>query len=151
MIQFLTFTLSVLLNFSSPNSNTIKPINKILYIIENSCLESDSTEFATLFVYRPRNALFGPTYDMYIDDAEMTGKLFIKKIKGNTYREIKIYNEGEHVFWAKTLEAKVSVKVNIKFGKVYYLRCGFTQGVIKNRPKLEFVDQGEGEREYKKQ
>ncbi len=151
MLQFLTVILCVFLSFLSLNSNTIKPTSQNLDIVENSCFQSDSTKFATLFVYRPKNALFGPTYDMHVDDSEMTGKLFIKKVKGNTYREIKIYSEGEHAFWAKTLEEKVSVKVDIKFGKVYYLRCGFAQGVIRNRPKLEFVDQSEGEREYKKQ
>ena len=150
MVPFLSLTLFAVLNISSSHLNTVKSTTKSWCLIENSSLESDTTDFATLLVYRPKNALFGPTYDMYVDDSEMTGKLFIKKIKGNTYREIKIYKEGQHVFWAKTLEEKVSVKVNIKFGKTYYLRCGFTQGVIKNRPKLEFVDQEEGEREYKK-
>ena len=103
MVPFLSLTLFAVLNISSSHLNTVKSTTKSWCLIENSSLESDTTDFDTLLVYRPKNALFGPTYDMYVDDSEMTGKLFIKKIKGNTYREIKIYKEGQHVFWAKTL------------------------------------------------
>ena len=149
MIKILTCSLSIILNASSYPMRICHLATESFSFKENTQLESDTTDYATLFVYRPKNLLFGPTYDIYIDDSEMSGKLFIKKIKGNTYREIKIYKEGEYTFWAKALEEKVSVKVNVKFGNSYYLRCGFSQGVIRNRPKLEFVDIDEGEKEFK--
>lgn len=140
----------MILNISLNTNIFSHSITSNFPVVKNTQLQSDTSDYATLFVYRPKNALFGPTYDMYIDDSEMSGKLFLKKIKGNTYHEIKIKKEGEYRFWAKTFEETVSVKVNIKFGNSYYLRCGFSQGVIKNRPKLEFVDQEVGEREFKK-
>jgi len=150
MIKCSVFTLPFFLIFSFfyPDNINLKHANRFLH--ENLNVKSDTSNFAILFVYRPKTFGFGgPTYDMYVDDSEMSGKLFIEKIKGNFYREIKIYKEGEYTFWAKTLEEKVSVTVDIKFGKSYYLRCGFSQGVIRNRPKLEFVDEQIGEKEFK--
>ena len=44
---------------------------------------------------------------------------------------------------------KNSVMVNVKFGETYYLKCGFSQGVIANRPKPEFIDNETGEQEFK--
>jgi hypothetical protein len=80
----------------------------------------------------------------------MTGKLLLSQVKRNTYHELKIYKEGEYSLWTNPFYENLALKVNIQFGKAYYLRCGFTQGLAINKPKLKLVAQEKGEKEFKK-
>ena len=98
-------------------------------------LPSDTTKFATLYVYR--NKKFAGSmisYALRMDNPEMTGKV-LQTVKNNSFFIVKLYNEGQTILWAKT-ETKSSVMVNVKYGQSYYLRCAVSMGIMAGRPRV---------------
>jgi len=57
---------------------------------------------------------------------------------------IHLSHEGQVELWAKT-EKKASVKINVEFGKKYYLKCGVKEGIMEGRPELDLVTPDQGE------
>ena len=105
---------------------------------------SESSDFAILYVYRPKNfvgSLIG--YDMHIGDA------VICRAANNTGYEIKLYKEGQTEVWAKT-ESREAVTIDVKFGEEYFLRCGVTVGAFVGRPEFYLVNKVQGRSEFLK-
>jgi len=103
---------------------------------------SDTDHFALLYVYRLKDTVtFQPGYNLYMNDSA------ICHVRNRSKTALKLYKEGPTVFSAAT-EYKVSTTVNVKFGKVYFLRCGTIMGSITQVPHLEQVPYDKAIAEY---
>jgi hypothetical protein len=110
-------------------------------IVKDS-IQKTTDQYATLYVYRPKNfAGSAVGYDLHIDNE------IVCRVKNNTKYEVKIHKEGNVEIWAKT-EAKESVKLDIKYGEKYYLKCAITMGAFVGRPSLILVYPVQGELDY---
>ena len=99
---------------------------------------------AILYVYRNKGeAGLLINYNINVGDSA------ICKMKNNTKYEIDISKEGEFELWAAT-ESRRSVKLDVKFGNVYYLRCSMEMGIVVGRPALYLVDEHIGQAEFAK-
>jgi len=100
-----------------------------------------NVDYAVLNVYRYSG--IGPliNYDLHLGDSVLC------RVKNNFKTTLHITKEGLNSLWAKT-EAKSEVPVDIKMGKVYYLRCSVSMGLFVGRPNIELVDQYEGKSEF---
>ena len=98
--------------------------------------------YATVYVYRLKNYTGSLiSYNIHLNDSVLC------RIKNNTKYAIKVYKEGPGELWAET-EQKRKVKVDIKFGQSYYLRCGVSMGVFAGRPDLTLVYPEQGKLDY---
>jgi len=108
---------------------------------------SDSSQYATLYIYRSRKfSGSGNFFKLYMDDSETSGKL-LGKIKNGTHIELKLSVSEKVTFKAET-ELKKGVSLSPKAGKSYYLRCSIQRIFGYAKPVLEFVDEGIGKEEY---
>jgi hypothetical protein len=103
---------------------------------------ADTNQFATLFVYRPKNFVGSAiAYDLHLDNS------VVCRVKNNTKFEIKIRKEGQVEVWAKT-EKKESVLLNVKYGEKYFLKCSVEMGALVGRPGLTLIYPAQGELDY---
>jgi hypothetical protein len=101
-----------------------------------------SAPYATLYVYRPRNFVGSlESYNLHEADS------IICRVKNNSKYIIRLYQEGPAEIWAKT-EKKVSVKINVVFGKEYFLKCGLKGGIMTGRPEMELVYPEQGKLDF---
>lgn len=100
-----------------------------------------SLDYATLYVYRNGGAGALVGYNLYLGDS------LLCRVTNRFKQEIKINEEGSMELWAKT-ETKVSLPLDIKKGKSYYIRCGVSMGVMVGHPSLEKMGKQAGKREY---
>lgn len=108
----------------------------------NLTAKGDSFNNATLIIYRPHDINSrNNAFKVNIGDISF-------KIKNNSSSEIKIYKEGELSVNCKK-ETAAEVKVNIKFGEQYYIRCNLAFGIITARPVLTLVSPEIAENELK--
>jgi hypothetical protein len=98
-------------------------------------------DYAILNVYRYSGT--GPliSYDLYLGDS------IICRVKNNFKMTLHINKDGLNTLWART-EAKSEVPIDVKMGKIYYLRCGVTMGAFVGHPKLELIDPKIGKAEF---
>jgi hypothetical protein len=113
-----------------------------LALIQKADEQIDSTlDHAVLYVYR--NGGTGPLvgYNLYLGDSVLC------RVTSRFKQEIKISKTGEVELWAKT-ESRAAVPIELKKGKIYYLRCSVGMGIMVGRPSLELVGRKTGSREY---
>lgn len=122
------------------NENKLSPTDSILN-------QTDTTNYALLYVYRPKN--FSGSAMSY--DLKITNALFsdhpIGRVKNNSKFIVKLYQEGKTQLFAQT-ESKRAVLIDVKFGKKYYLKCGITIGVLVGRPELNLIYPEQGELDF---
>jgi hypothetical protein len=103
---------------------------------------ADTAKYAILYVYRPKSLqAMLMSYSIHLDDS------IICQVKNNSVQVIKLYKEGPAELWAKT-EAKKKVKINVKFGQEYFLKCTIHIGVVVPRPEVNLVQLEQGREEY---
>jgi len=103
-----------------------------------------TTPHATLRIYRLKDTVaFATAYYLHLDNDSV-----ICKARSRWAEAINIYKEGPATLWAKT-GARKELKLDIKTGETYYVRCGLVKGGLRNAPALELVDRQTGEAEYK--
>jgi hypothetical protein len=108
----------------------------------NMLTDSSGNQYATLYVYRPKDFVGSAiSYNLHAGDSE------ICKVKNNSKYAIHLFKEGELELWAKT-EKRESVKIDVKFGKKYYLKCGLKEGILEGRPVFELVIPEQGELDF---
>jgi hypothetical protein len=101
----------------------------------------DTTKYAILHLYRPRNPVGGLVgYNISLDDS------VIYKLKNNRKVAIKIYKEGPVKIWPGDEPKKVTI--NLKFGEEYFLKFGMVSGLVGARPELNLIDREQGRIEY---
>ena len=101
---------------------------------------------ATLYLYRLKDTTaFTTAYYLHLNKDSV-----ICKVKSSSYDEVYLYNEGPATIWAQT-ETRKELKLDVKNGEIYYIRCGLVKGSIRNVPVIELVDKHTGEAEFKKQ
>jgi hypothetical protein len=107
----------------------------------------DSTKYALLYVYRPKNIMgFAISYELKVNNEVFTD-MPVGRVKNNSKFVVKLYQEGMTEITART-ESKKAVKLNVKFGAKYYLKCGLTTGLFVGRPELNLVYPEQGELDY---
>lgn len=96
--------------------------------ITRSLIPEDA-QYALLYIYRPP-AFSGSiiSYTTHIDTAEV-------RMKNGSAYIIKILKEGPLTVWART-ESKKELKLDIKFGQVYFVRCAINMGAFVGVPYL---------------
>jgi len=108
---------------------------------------SDTTQYALLYVYRPKNMVgFAISYELKVSDS-ISSEVPVGRVKNNSKFVVKLTQEGMTDIIART-ESKKVVKLNVKFGAKYYLKCGITMGVMVGRPELNLVYPEQGELDY---
>lgn len=97
-------------------------------VANNSILKkakfSDTSKYAVLYLYRPKklsNSL--GNYFVYFDDNLMC------VAKNNSGYIFKILKEGTFEVKSKLLKDESAVKVNVKFGKAYYIKSSIKWGI----------------------
>ena len=132
---------------SSKSSDTSTLRGKEKLMIPSTSNACDSTRYALLYVYRPRNF----TGSAVVYDLKMTNpvakNLFVGRVKNNSKFVVKLHQEGTTEIFAVT-ESKRVVTINVKFGHKYYLKCGVTTGFFVGRPELNLVYPEQGELDF---
>lgn len=104
--------------------------------------KTDTSKFATLYVYRPvkfLNSLMN--YDLYLNGVSLC------TISNNCRYMIKIKQEGTAKLTAKIRGQEAEIPLEVKFGQEYYLRCACTWG-LKSEPVLSLVEKKTGKMEF---
>ena len=105
---------------------------------------SSTAPHATLRIYRLKDSVaLATAYYLHLD-----GDSVICKVKSRSTATVNIYKDGPVTLWAKT-EARRELKLDLKTGETYYIRCGLVKGSLRNIPVLELVNKQTGEAEYK--
>ena len=104
--------------------------------------EIPEADYALLYLYRP-NVYQGwmISYDIKLD-----GNLLFRAFN-NSKKIIKIKKEGLQTLSAIT-ESEVEFPLDIRFGKIYYIKSSVDMGVFVGRPMLEQVSAGTGKKEF---
>jgi hypothetical protein len=101
-------------------------------------------KYATLYIYRPMdNIVPTPFYKLHLDDSD------ICTVKSKWKDTINVYKEGEITLSAKT-EKLAALRLTVKPGGVYYIRCGVVESQFWMSPVIELVDETTGKEEFKK-
>ncbi len=111
------------------------------FIADNSEEELLDIDYAIINVYRYSGAGALVNYDLHLGDSVLC------RVKNNFKTTVHTKLEGLNSIWAKT-EAKAEIPVDIKYGKVYYIRCGIGMGFFVGQPTLELVDSKIGKAEF---
>ncbi len=94
--------------------------------------------YALLYVYRPKAFTGGIVqYNLHVDDEKVT------RVTNNSMEVIKLTKPGKTALWART-EARSEETLDVQMGKIYFLRCSVTMGVMVGQPRLELVDMEAG-------
>jgi hypothetical protein len=108
---------------------------------------SDTSKYAVVYIYRPgkfTNSL--GDYPVYFDNAAM---LVAKNNSGSIY---KILKEGKFEIKSKLLKDESSVKLDVKFGRTYYVKSmihwGITSRLYNFRLEMAIVSPEHGQAEF---
>ncbi len=98
---------------------------------------------ANIFIYRLKDtiALAGSYY------IRMNSDSVICETKSKSRDSLSLFKEGPVTLWAKKGEHK-ELRLDVKFGETYYVRCGVVKEGLKQVPVLELVDKATGAAEY---
>lgn len=100
---------------------------------------SSHPDYAVIYFWRDSGSIV--TYDVHIGDTK------VYRSRPDTKAEVKVYDEGEIVIWAKT-EAKDELPVTVKKGRDYYIWTGVTAGYFVGHPLFVRVAEETGRTEY---
>jgi hypothetical protein len=99
--------------------------------------------YATLYIYRLRDTTMMATgYKVHLDNDSV-----ICNVKGRSRDSIDLYKEGTITLWAET-EKRQDLKLDVKSGHSYYVRCGLKSGELRMIPVLQLMDNNPGMAEY---
>jgi len=141
-------------NSVSPCHNIIANIYKIdgLEMVPNKApVDSalNSSEYATLHIYRKNGEGSSKKYDLYLDNT------LICRAQNRWKESIKITQERAYILWVETEEEeKLELPITIQLGKEYYIRCSVKMEIYVGipfplgQPKIELVDNLTGKREF---
>jgi hypothetical protein len=120
------------------------PYYKIKPSIETAPTDNINADYATLYIYRLRDTLatISSGYNLHMDKDSV-----ICSVKSNSREPVKIYKDGPLTIWAKK-EKRVELKLNLKTGETYYIRCGVAHGEMGLVPVMELIDKTTGAAEY---
>lgn len=105
-------------------------------------LIADTASYALLYVYRPMSLKgIGLPYAVHVNEEE------ICTVGAKSCHKIKYYEEGPAKIWG-TIEKRAEERLNIKFGKAYFIRCEVGDGVWVGRPLITVMDPNKGYTEY---
>ncbi len=111
-------------------------------LLEMETDEADpSLDYAVLYIYRNMGTGALVNYNVHLGDS------LICRVSNRFKQKIIIHKEGQTELWAKT-ESKVSLPVDIRHGRSYYIRCGVATGVVVGRPTLDLVSKQAGIKEF---
>lgn len=103
--------------------------------------ELDTSKYAILYLYRPRNPVGGLVgYNIKFDDST------ICKLKNNRKFSMRLYKEGIFKIWPANEEKKIDIKV--KFGEEYYVKFMMVSGLVGAHPELNLINPEQGRIEY---
>ena len=109
---------------------------------DNNVSTANNT-YALLYIYRLKDTIaLVSSHEVHLDNDSV-----ICTVKGKSRDSVKIYKEGEITLWSK-IEKRQELKLNVKPGGSYYIRCGLVKGEIRMIPVLELVDEKTGKAEY---
>jgi len=103
--------------------------------------QPDASKYATLYLYRPKNAVGGLVgYNIKLDDS------IICKLKNNKRFSIRLYQEGPIKIWPNNEEKKMEIKV--KSGEEYFVKFMMVSGLVGAHPELNLINPEQGRAEY---
>jgi hypothetical protein len=121
------------------------PAYSIKKTIKNKTLIPDNKNCAMLYIYRLKDTLALVTsYNVHLNDDSV-----ICSVKSKSRDSIKLKKEGTITLWAKT-EKRTELKLDVKPGHTYYIRCGLEKGEIRMVPVLQLMDKTIGAEEYER-
>lgn len=130
------------------HDSVIKSANTSQVVDSNSIATApDTSKYALLYVYRPKNFVGSfISYKLRVSNGSNLEEP-VGRVKNNSKFVVKLYNEGLTEIIAQT-EAKTVIKLNVKFGSKYYLKCGVSVGAFVGRPALNLIFPEQGELDY---
>ncbi len=155
LIPNLTGAVSIQSKFES--SKFISQLNGYLYSESFDKLYADSSEYATIYFYRPAKVAGKLTsFDVHLDGG------FVAKMKNNSKFEVKVFKEGPVAVWVGTeywgcyfcnaFNNNLLKTIDVKFGKSYYLEFSYKikgiAGVV--TPVADWVTNEIGSKSYYK-
>ena len=102
---------------------------------------NDTTQYATLYIYRPANTVGGLVgYHINVNDSTVV------KIKNNSKAAVKLYKEGPAQISVGNEDKKVNV--HVRLGEVYYIKFGMLSGLVGAKPEINLISPEQGQAEY---
>ncbi len=99
--------------------------------------------YALLYIYRLADTIMmAPSYHLHLN-----GDSAICFVRNKSRDSVKIYKDGSVLLWGKT-QHKGELKLDVKFGEKYYIRCGLKGTQFSMTPVIEQVDANTGAAEY---
>ena len=130
--------------YSIPDVTAYKLRQKAVSDSLTGTLLPDTASYALLYVYRPKSSV-GSVVQYSLHDGDSA----ICKMKNGNGFIIKMTKPGKTTLWART-EAREEVTLDIKPGKVYFVRCSVKMGVLVGEPKMDLVNTRVGLAEFGK-
>lgn len=104
-----------------------------------------NSNYAIVYLYRLRDTLATLTsYNVHLNNDSV-----VYCAKRRSADSVRLYKEGTITLWGET-DKRTELKINVKFGETYYVRCGLIKGEIRMYPVLELADNDLGSDEYHK-
>ncbi len=105
-----------------------------------------NASYATLYFYRLKDTMaFVTAYNVH-----MNGDSIVCKVRSRSRDSVNVYADGQEALWAAT-ERRTELKLDVKTGNKYYIRCGLRKGEIRMVPVLELVNNEMGKTEYEQE
>jgi hypothetical protein len=108
-------------------------------------VEDTNINYATLYIYRLRDTLaLEPSYSLHLNNDSV-----ICNVKKRSRSIVKLMAPATIDLWAKTGQ-RYDLKLDIKPGGTYFIRCALKHGDMRLMPFIEVVNDQVGEKEYGK-
>jgi hypothetical protein len=112
---------------------------------EDKSITANGANYAVLYIYRLQDTVaFSGAYKLHKD-----GDSVICTVKSKSWDSVQIYKEGALTLWGK-IEKRQELKLDVRYGRSYYVRCGLEKGSIRNVPVIELVDNKIGSEEFQR-
>jgi hypothetical protein len=103
--------------------------------------QPDTAQYATLYLYRPKNAVGGLVgYNIKLDDST------ICKLKNGRKFSVRLYKEGSMKIWPSTEDKKINI--NVKYGEEYFVKFAMVSGLVGAHPELNLINSEQGREEF---
>ncbi|MGO4291561.1 DUF2846 domain-containing protein [Chitinophaga sp. RAB17] len=124
-------------NLSDLKAEKMKALDTIM-----STLLPDTASYALLYIYRSRSSMGAAIpYNVMLDDS------VVCRAKNNSRCLVKVSKAGLAKISART-ESRDEVSIDIRPGKVYFVKCSISMGAFVGRPKINVVDAYIGLKEF---
>jgi len=120
------------------------PVYDVKRANENKATPANNN-YAVLYIYRlPDTLALITPYKLHLNDDSV-----ISIVKSKSADSAIINKEGMITLWAETGK-RTELKLDVKSGQAYYIRCGLQKGEIRMIPVLQLMDNDTGAEEYGK-